>query len=170
MSDRTPPPVLARPRADRTVRLSRLLWVASFLSGALLLVVAFVRRTRQFDLLRDFIAGATPGYDASAVDTTAALAYWGALAALAVLTLAELLLRKGAERRAGLRWVLLLVLAVHAAAALVGEAFVALGEGAVAFRWLLGAQLLFALAALCALTLRGRRSRRDEDAGSPIGA
>ncbi|WP_286276767.1 hypothetical protein [Naasia aerilata] len=165
MSDRTPAPVPATPKPDRVLRLSRILWGLSFVAGVLLLAIAFLRRSRQFELLRGFVSDAEPGYDASTVDTAATVAFWGALAALAVFTVAEILLRGPAERRAGVRWVLLLVLVVHGTVALVGEAFVALAEGAVAFRWLLGAQLVLGAAALAAASLRGRRARRREQDG-----
>jgi hypothetical protein len=166
MSDRTPAPVLVRAKPNRLERQARVLWALSFVAGAVLLAAAFLRRSRQFELLRDFISDAAPGSTASAIDTGATVAFWGALAALAVFTLAELVLRGPAERRAGARWILLLVLAVHAAAALVGEAFVALGEGTVPFRWLLGSQLLLAVAGLALAALGRRRSRRDQDGGS----
>jgi hypothetical protein len=150
-------------------RLSRVLWALSFLAGALLVAIAFLRRSRQFELLRTFISDAEPGYDPGTVDTAATIAFWGALAALAAFTLAELMLRGAAERRAAVRWILLLVVAVHGTAALVGEAFVALAEGAVPFRWLLGAQVLLAVAALAVSALGRRRSRRDQDGRSGTG-
>ncbi|WP_210505852.1 hypothetical protein [Naasia sp. SYSU D00057] len=166
MSDRTPPPIPRAAPLPRTIRVGQALWTASLLAGILVLVLAVLRRTDQFERLRTFVGDLQADAADSTIDTVATVAFWTAVAVLGVLTLIELALRGRAERRAGARWALLLVLLLHAGAAVLGDPLVALGPLAPPSRALLAVQLGLAAAALVLTAIGARSVARQHQAGS----
>jgi hypothetical protein len=159
MSDVTPPPIAAPLRPPRILRVSRGVWIASFVVGLLAIAFAFLSRNAQFERLRLVIADLEPGQNDSTLDSVTAVIFWGTIGGLAVVILVEALLLRAVLRRHGaVRWVLLVLLVIHAAVAVVADGFVGMDEEGLVVRIVLSVQLLLAGVALV-LALLPRASR-----------
>src|SRR3954470_3927716 len=86
MANENPAPVPRLSRPTGAARTARVLWAASFVAGALVIAIAVIRRTTQFQDLQKYVAGLAPDASSSTVETASAIAFWGALAALAIFT------------------------------------------------------------------------------------
>ena len=152
MSDRTPAPIRRTTPATTPVKVARSLWILSFAVGALLVIIAFLGRDRQLDALRELVVDLDPARDASTLDAVTELAFWGSLAAFAVVILVEaVLLRAVLRGRGRVRWALVLAVVAQVAASLLADAFLlATDEQGLYLRIALIAQLVSACAALVA--------------------
>lgn len=162
-----PPPVPPITGPSKLMRTARWVWGLSYLAGIVALFVAFLRRTDQFGRVRSVIDDLDPGRDAETVDRIAAIAFWGTFGALAFFLLLELLLRGRAERKAGARWLLLLVLLVHTSVAVVLVSFVALGAEGTPTAVLVFVELGLAAVALLVTAIAARINRRRQRAPTP---
>jgi len=170
MSDLTPPPIAPPLRPPRILRVSRGVWIASFVVGLLAIAFAFLSRNAQFERLRAVITDLEPGQDAATLDSVTAVVFWGTIAALAVVILVEALLVRAVLRRHGAaRWVLLLFLVLHAAVAVIADGFVGMDEEGLVVRIVLAVQLLLAgVALVLALLSRAGRWFRVQPGGPPL--
>ncbi len=140
------------------------LWLLGSVVGVAALVFAYLDRDAHLARLRETAAGIDAGADAARLDQVAAIAFWGTLALFAVVLVAEALLARPLVRgRGGVRWVLLVMLALNVGAVLLVVAF--LGEDSAGFQptaHLAGVQLaLAALAFLLCLLPPAARWFRD---------
>lgn len=155
------------PPPSGAVKLSRSLWLTSFGTGALAVILVFLSRDSQLEHLNAMVGELDATVETSTSDSLAALVFWSSLGLIVlVVGLEGLLLRIMLHRRRWARVAMLLFLPAHVAVALVAEAFLAGPgiEGAVVgsfamdadgagVRWLLAVQLC--LAVLAALTSFG---------------
>ncbi|MBG6217279.1 hypothetical protein IWX75_001734 [Arthrobacter sp. CAN_A6] len=157
MSDPKPPPALAPREPNTEVRVSGRLWTASFLVGALALVVAFLDRTTHLDFLRETAGGLGTGLEPDEIDIVIGLAFWGTLGALLFVILVEMILVRPLLRGGGwARWALLGALVLQIGAALLATAFLAgSGTGFQPVPLLAIASAVLACAALVACLLPG---------------
>lgn len=157
MSDPNPPPALAPREPNTEVRTSGKLWTASFLVGALALVVAFLDRTTHLSFLRETAGGLGTELEPDEIDVVIGLAFWGTLGALLVVILIEMILVRPLLKGGGwARWALLCALVLQVGAALLATAFLAGSDtGLQPVPWLVIAQAVLAGAALVACLLPG---------------
>ena len=165
MSDTTPPPVVRTPPAPGPVRTSRALWLASFVLTAAGILLAFLSHDSVKVDLTEAIGRVSPTYDEDQVKAVVDLVYWGSLAGLAVIIgLEATLLAFVMNRRGGARWLQLIVLVLHAAAALVAGAFLGTGDLGVFIEVALIGGFVVAFAAwLCSLAPAAHRWFRMKD-------
>ena len=140
------------------------LWFMGGVAGVAALVFAYLDRDAHLARLGDTAAGIDAGADAARLDQVAAIAFWGTLALFAVvLVVGALLVRPLMRGHGGVRWALLVILALDVGAVLLVVAF--LGEDSAGFQptvHLAGAQLaLAALAFLLCLLPPASRWFRD---------
>ena len=138
-----------------------------FLAGIAAVVIAFYAGDEQRSALQDVLAGLLPEETAATLERIATVLFWVTLGAILVVILVEsLLLSRMMGRHGGVRWLMLLVLAVHAVVAVFADAFLSGGDVGIFLRLLLLAQLLLAGVALILSFLPGTgrwfRTRRDQ--------
>jgi hypothetical protein len=150
MSDVTPAPIRKRAVATGPLKVSRLLWLTSFVLGLLAVYYVFLFRHDQLDRLIELLTGLDTNHDAQTLRALATLLIWVSLGALAAVIAIEVVLVVVMMRAHGwVRWVLLAVLVVHAAVWVVVDAvIVAPDELVIYFRILLLSQLVLASAAV----------------------
>lgn len=102
----TPPPIAAVVRPPGPARLSRTLWVASFVAGIAVVVTGFLGRDAHFERLKGVIGGMVPpDGDADAVEGATAVVFLGSLTMLALVVAMEaILLAVLFKRRIWARW------------------------------------------------------------------
>ena len=166
LTDETKPPVLRTIPTPRVVRTARTLWILSFVLGGAAVFIAFLSRDAIVEELTERLGRLAPGYDADEVASLVDVVYWSSIAGLGIIiTIEAVLLGSLMNRRGGARWLQLLVLVVHAGAALVGSAFLAIGERALLVAALLVAGFVLGVVAwaLCLAPAANRWFRmRDE--------
>ncbi|WP_188742918.1 hypothetical protein [Agromyces bauzanensis] len=145
LTDETKPPVLRAIPTPGVVRTARTLWILSFVLGGAAVFIAFLGRDGIVDELTERLGRLAPGYDADEIASLVDVVYWSSIAGLGlIITIEAVLLGSLMKRRGGARWLQLIVLVLHAGAALVGSAFLAIGD-----RALLMAALLMVGFVLC---------------------
>lgn len=106
-------------------RLSRTLWVASFVAGIAVVVTGFLGRDSHFERLKALIAGMVPTGDTDAVEGATAVVFLGSLAMLALVVAMEaVLLAVLFKRRIWARWALAPLLLLHAVVTVITADFV----------------------------------------------
>ncbi|MHC6593093.1 hypothetical protein ACYSM9_10855 [Arthrobacter sp. C152] len=150
-----PPPIPLVPRPPRAVRTARRLWLASFVTGLAVLAGSFLTRDSHLQRLNVLVADLAPGGGTDALGATAGTIFWGSLAALLLFIILEAaVLAVVMGRRRWARWVLVPLLAGHAAVLLVASAFlVPRGEAGSHVVLLWGGALIMACAGLGLLFL-----------------
>ncbi|UXM90851.1 hypothetical protein [Paenarthrobacter sp. JL.01a] len=151
----TPPPITAAVRAPGPARLSRSLWVASFLAGIAVVVTGFLGRDTHFERLKGVIQSMVPDGDAKAVEGATAVVFLGSLALIAAVVAVEaVLLAVLFRRRTWPRWVLAPVVLLHAVVTVMTVDYVAApGADGVMATVLLAIQFVLAAAGLVLLFL-----------------
>jgi hypothetical protein len=169
MSDTTPPPVKPPPKAPAAIATTRVLLLVSFVAGFVVITFAFLSRNTRIEELRTFVTDFDADADSTAIDTTANVLFWASLGVLTAIIVIEALLLQAMMRRHGsARWLLVLVLALHAVVALFANELLTLGEEGLVMGIALLAQLLLAGAALVSAFLPGSwRWFRKRDDPSP---
>ncbi|SDX39907.1 hypothetical protein SAMN04487917_101112 [Arthrobacter sp. yr096] len=150
-----PPPITAVVKPPGPARLSRSLWVASFVAGIAVVVTGFLGRDSHFERLKGVIGGMVPDGDAQAVDGATAVVFLGSLTMLALVVVMEaVLLAVLFKRRTWARWALAPVVLLHAVVTVITADFVVApgADGAMAIV-LLAAQFILAAAGLILLFL-----------------
>ena len=137
------------------------------LAGIAAVVIAFYAAEDQRSALQDVLADLLPDENEGTLERIASVLFWATLVAILVVILVEsVLLSRMLGRHGGARWLMLLVLAVHAVVAVFADAFLSGGDVGLFLRLLLLAQLLLAGVALIVSFLPGTgpwfRSRRDQ--------
>jgi len=106
------------------VRLSRTLWLLSFLAGLTVAVFAFLGREEHLDLIAEQVRSVAPDRASGTVGTAAQVVLTGTITAIVLVVVVEaLLVRRMLRRRGGARVGLAVLLAVHLVIALVAEAY-----------------------------------------------
>lgn len=167
LTDETRPPVLRAIPTPRVVRTARTLWILSFALGGAAVFIAFLGRDGIVDELTERIGRLAPGYDADEIASLVDVVYWSSIAGLGVvITIEAVLLGSLMNRRGGARWLQLVVLVLHAGAALVGSAFLAIGDRALIVSALLVAGFALCVVAwgLCLVPAAGRWFRTQDEA------
>ncbi|MEV1131042.1 hypothetical protein [Agromyces sp. NPDC049794] len=167
LTDETKPPVLRAIPTPRVVKTARTLWILSFVLGGAGVFIAFLSRDAIVDELTERLGRLAPGYDADEVATLVDVVYWSSIAGLGlIITIEAVLLGSLMNRRGGARWLQLIVLVVHAGAALVGSAFLAIGDRALLVAALLVAGFLLCVVAwiLCLVPAANRWFRMQDEA------
>ncbi|MCT9869075.1 hypothetical protein [Paenarthrobacter aurescens] len=149
----TPPPIEAVVRPPGPARLSRSLWVASFVAGIAVVVTGFLGRDSHFERLKAVIGGLVPDGDAQAVEGATAVVFLGSLAMLALVAAMEaVLLAVLFKRRLWARWALAPLVLLHAVVTVITADFVvAPGADGTMATALLAAQFILAAAGLILL-------------------
>lgn len=155
MSLSSPPPIAAVVRPPGPARLSRSLWVASFVAGIAVVVTGFLGRDAQFERLKGVLGTMVPDGGAEAVEGTTAVVFLGSLAMLALVVAMEaVLLAVLFKRRLWARWALAPLVLLHAVVTVITADFVvAPGADGVLAIALLAAQFILAAAGLILLFL-----------------
>jgi hypothetical protein len=150
LSYSAPAPIAVIPKAPRSVRNARTLWLLSFMAGLAVLVGSFLTRDSHLERLRAVVEQMAPGGDAEAVTTATGFVFWGSLGGvLLVLLLEAAMLGVVMGRQGWARWALLLLLAGHVIVLLVAAAFlVPEGDAGSYVALLWGLQLLLAFIGL----------------------
>lgn len=148
-----PPPIAAAVVPPGTARLSRSLWVASFVAGIAVVVFGFLGRDANFERLKGVIGGMVPDGDAQAVEGSTAVVFLGSLAMIALVVAMEaVLLAVLFKRRVWARWTLAPLVLLHAVVTVITADFVvAPGPDGVLATVLLAAQFILAAAGLILL-------------------
>jgi hypothetical protein len=147
LSDERPPPVLKAVPPPRPIRVARMLWLLGFVATAGAMLIAFLSQDSIAAELEETLLRLAPTYTASSISSVVDVVYWTAIASLGVVVTVEaLLLAMLLNRRGGARWGQLVLLLVHAGAALVGSAFLTVTELGIAVEALLIGGLALAVA------------------------
>lgn len=160
MSDRTPPPIAKPVVVSGAVKISRYLWIGSFVAGLMVVFFAFLSRNNQTERIQEVIRDLDPDRSEDTLEAAANIVLWGSLGAVIVVLLIELVLMAAMLRPRGwIRFVQLPFLVVHAGVMIIADALI-VGEDAdgAYLAALLLAQLLLAVAALIASFLPGTRA------------
>ena len=172
IGNRFPAPINEHVEPPRTLRVSRALWLLSFVSGLAAVAFTVLNRTEQHARLLEQVTALDPSRDAGVLEQVATLVFWGTVGALVlVIAIEALLMRSMMRRRSGARVGLFVMVIIHAIVAILAEAFLAApGAEGGTVRWPLVAQLVLAGAALIAGMLPGagawfRSGRQDSAAG-----
>lgn len=145
MSNAAPAPVPVKVPLPRSMRAARALWIASFVPGASVIVLAFLSQEAHLGRLDELVAELAAQQGIEAPDAAAPIAFWGSIGALALVTAIEVILISAMLRgRGGVRWALLAVLPLHLGVVLLADAFLGLGDYGAVFSVLLLGQLLLA--------------------------
>ena len=165
LSDRRRPPVRRPVPPPRPVLTARMLWFVSFALNAAAVLVAFLGRDAIETELEETLLRVAPDYDASSIGGLVDAVFWGSVALLgAVVALEAILLAFLMNRRGGVRWVQLPVIAVHAIAAVAALAFLTVAEfGILVEALVIGAFALAVLAWVFVLLPSAHRWFRTED-------
>ena len=127
-SNTTPAPIDKPILPTGAIKISHALWLLSFLAGVIAIVFAFLSRNTQVKEHSEFISELDSKQDTDTADTVTAVVFWATISAVAVVSLIEyLLVRRMMGRHEAVRWALLLMLVVHTAVTLLGDAFIAFG-------------------------------------------
>ncbi len=142
-----------------------------FFAGIAAVVIAFYAGEDQRRALQDVLADLLADETAATLERLATVLFWATLLAiLAVIVLESVLLGRMMGRHGGIRWLMLVVLAVHGVVAVFADAFLSGGDVGVFLRLLLLAQLLLSGVALILSFLPGTgrwfRSRRESQRGT----
>ncbi|MFC8038807.1 hypothetical protein ACFUOZ_05585 [Paenarthrobacter sp. NPDC057355] len=142
-------------RPPGPARLSRSLWLASFLAGIAVVVTGFLGRDGHFERLKGVIQSMVPDGDAKAVEGATAVVFLGSLALISLVVAAEaVLLAVLFRRRTWPRWALAPVVLLHAVVTVVTVDYVAApGADGVMATLLLAIQFVLAAAGLILLFL-----------------
>lgn len=153
MSLSVPPPITSAIVPPGTARLSRSLWVASFVAGIAVVVFGFLGRDAHFERLKGVIGGMVPDGDAQAVEGSTAVVFLGSLAMIALVVAMEaVLLMVLFKRRVWARWTLAPLVLLHAVVTVITADFVvAPGADGVLPTVLLASQFILAAAGLILL-------------------
>lgn len=153
LSYAAPAPIVVIPPIPRSVRLSRSLWLISFVAGLAVIIGSFFTRDSNLERLRSVVEQMAPGGDANAVTTSAAIVFWGSLSgSLFVILLQAAMLAVVSARHGWARWLMILLLAGQMLVMVLASAFlVPEGDAGRNVLLLWGAQLLFAFVGLVAL-------------------
>ncbi|MDR6988037.1 hypothetical protein J2Y66_002535 [Paenarthrobacter nitroguajacolicus] len=148
-----PPPITAAVRPPGAARLSRALWIASFVAGAAVAVSGFLDRDSHFERLKGVIGGMVTAGDTQAVEGATAVVFLGSLAMIALIVAMEaVLLAVLFRRRVWPRWALAPLVLLHAVVTVITADFVvAPGAGGALATALLAAQFILAAAGLILL-------------------
>ncbi|GAB3040433.1 hypothetical protein GCM10027052_21940 [Parafrigoribacterium mesophilum] len=146
----TPPPIRKRAVPTGSLKVSRLVWLTSFVVGLLAAYFVFLFRNDQLARLSELLTGLDTDHDAQTLRALATLLIWASIGALAAVIVIEAILMVVMLRRHGwARWAMLGVLVVHAAVWVVVDALVVVPDDRIGFfRILLLSQLVLAGAAL----------------------
>lgn len=155
MSDSTPAPTRGPVPVSRTVKLAKLLWIVSFLSGLVVVVVTFMDRDIHLERLRALVTERDPSRNTETFEAVATIVFWGSLGGLLLVILIEaILLSIMMRRHSWARWALLMVLLLHAGVMVVASAFlIPPDDKGMYILLLLVTQTLLATAALIASLL-----------------
>lgn len=150
-----PPPIAVATEAPGPAKVSRSLWVASFVAGAALIVTDFLGRNAHFERLKGVIEGMVPAGDAESLQGATAVVFLGSLGMLAlVIAMEAVLLAIIFKRRSWARWALAPLVLLHAVVTVIISDFVvAPGSDGVLATVLLAAQYILAAAGLILLFL-----------------
>lgn len=150
-----PPPIAVVPSPPGPAKLSRSLWVASFVAGAALIVTDFLGRNAHFERLKGVIEGLVPTGDAESLEAATAVVFLGSLGMLAlVIAMEAVLLAIIFKRRSWARWVLAPLVLLHAVVTVIISDFVvAPGSDGYLAVALLAIQYILAAAGLVLLFL-----------------
>ncbi len=148
-----PPPITAAVVPPGTARLSRSLWVASFVAGIAVVVLSFLGRDAHFERLKGVIGGMVPDGDAQAVEGATAVVFLGSLAMIALVVAMEaVLLAILFKRRVWARWTLAPLVLLHAVVTVITADFVVAPDpDGVLATVLLASQFILAAAGLILL-------------------
>jgi hypothetical protein len=151
----TPPPIAAVVKPPALARVSRSLWVASFVAGIAVVATGFLGRDSHFERLKGVIGGMVPDGDADAVEGATAVVFLGSLTMLALVVAMEaILLAVLFKRRIWARWALAPLVLLHAVVTVITADFVvAPGADGALTTALLAAQFILAAAGLILLFL-----------------
>ena len=150
MSDVTPPPMRKHRVVVGPLKASRLIWVISFVVGLLAAYFVFLFRSEELNRLNEVLTGLDTTHDAQTLRALATLLVWASMGALAlVITIEAILLAVMMRGHGWVRWVLLVVLVLHAAVWVVVDAVIVAPDAQIIyFRILLVSQLVLASVAL----------------------
>lgn len=153
LSHSAPAPILVIPPTPRSVRLVRMFWLSSFVAGLAVLIGSFLTRDSHLERLRTVVDQMSPGGEARAITTTAAIVFWGSLGALLLVILLEAAALAIFSARHGWgRWLMVLVLAGQGLVMIVAADFVVPeGDAGSYVVMIWGAQMLLAVLGLFAL-------------------
>lgn len=150
------PPVIVKRPPPFFVRLSQLLWVASFAAGGTAIVYFFVIRKTQLPLIGDAVRAVDDTRTDSTYEAAADIVFWSVFALLVTILLVQItLLVSFTSRRPRVRWWQLATWTVQVLVILLAMEIVAAGTDGEPLRQLLVAQAVLALAALLAGTTGG---------------
>lgn len=151
----TPPPIKAVIKPPAPARVSRSLWVASFVAGIAVVATGFIVRDSHFERLKGVIGGMVSDSDTNAVDGATAVVFLGSLTMLALVVAMEaILLAVLFKRRIWARWALAPLVILHAVVTVITADFVvAPGADGALTVILLAAQFILAAAGLILLFL-----------------
>lgn len=143
------PPVLVRKAPPFSVRLTQLLWVLSFVAGAVAIVYFFVVREDQLPLINDAIRAVDGTRSDQTYQNAADIVFWSVFGFMvAVLLIQITLLVSFTNRRPGVRWWQFATLIVQAPVYALGLEIVGEGEHGEMLRQVLTAQCGLVLLAL----------------------
>lgn len=144
-----PPPVEPRRPPIPIIKAAKRVAAAGLASGLAAVIFAYFGASARIDALKTVAAAVAPGRDQATVSSVAVMTFWGAVGALAVILIAQVItLGILFERRRGARWWLLGILPLHVGAYLLADAFLATDDGGRVIGLLAGIHL-----ALLAVTL-----------------
>lgn len=156
LSDASPAPVPVKVPLPRTMRVVQVLWLVSLAMGVAAVIFAVLSQDAHVEQLRQVVAELGTEQGEEAEQAAAAIAFWGSIAALALVVAVEAILVAVMLRgHGGARWALLALLPVHAVAMLLADAFLGLGDYGAVFSALLYGELLLAICAVVAGLLAG---------------
>ncbi|PJJ63488.1 hypothetical protein [Compostimonas suwonensis] len=158
MSDLTPAPVQLPTSPDGVIRVSRTLWLGSFVASLAAIAFVFLSRNTRIDRLEEFVSERAPDENASTVESVATVIMWASIAALGLFLIIQALLLHGITHRHGsVRWAMLVVLVGQIAATVVVDSFIATGDEGIYITAILLLQIVLACAALITSFLPGSR-------------
>lgn len=148
------PPVLVRRTPPFSIRLTQLLWVLSFVAGAVAIVYFFVVRQDLLPLVNDAIRAVDGTRGEETYNTAADIFFWSAFAVMVALVLIQLtLLVSFTNRRPGVRWWQFVTLVVQAPLYALALEIVGGGEYGAMLRQMLTTQCGLVLGALLVSSL-----------------
>lgn len=150
------PPVVVKVPPPFSVRLSLLLWVLSFATGAFAVIYLFIIRKDLLPLIAEVAEGVVGGRSEATYESAADIVFWVFFgAAVTVLGVQITLLVSFMGRRSGVRWWQLATLAALALLVLISPEWVALGSQGAVLQPIVAAQAGLVLLALLVSTLPG---------------
>ncbi len=168
------PPVLVKQPPPVSVRLSQLLWVLSFATGAAAVVYFFIIRKTQLPLIADAIRAVDDGRSDQTYTTAADIVFWSVFTILVTVLFVQItLLVSFMSRRIGIRWWQLVTFIAQLLLFAVSLELVATGDDGLVLRQLLAAQCGLVLLALLLSTLPSAiawTARQHDVRRGPVGS